>query len=230
MQANVVHASCQLVERVNQGFHVFDRRHAHHRTDIDPTIVGLQRNIAKTFVLNAVGNNLAGVGGSTHTYLDKTGTTEQTSDTPCTLVDLFRKHVEETNPTRTESRKHPFGGNNLLFTFARINAMFRKQYRHMVDGTTQTSQQSAISGGNRMIDLRFRHFAAHQVQHRQQHGSRSMESVCIGHIRVFLHADLCEQVNEFTALQERQRMHAFGVEQVEQHIPVRAAKIHQFAQ
>ena len=57
-----------------------------------------------------------------------------------------------------------------------------------------------------------------------------MESVCIGHIRVFLHADLREQVNEFTALQERQRMHASGVEQVEQHIPVRAAKIHQFAQ
>ena len=163
MQTHIVNASCQLVERVNQGFHVFDRRHAHHRTDIDPTVVGLQGNIAKTFVLNAVGNNLAGVGGSTHTDLDKTGTTEQTSDTPCALVDLFRKHVEETNPTRTESRKHPFGGNNLLFTFARINAMFRKQYRRMVDGTTQTSQQSAISGGNRMIDLRFRHFAAHQV-------------------------------------------------------------------
>ena len=57
-----------------------------------------------------------------------------------------------------------------------------------------------------------------------------MESVGIGHIRVFLHADLREQVNEFTALQERQRMHAFGVEQVEKHIPVRAANIHQFAQ
>ena len=57
-----------------------------------------------------------------------------------------------------------------------------------------------------------------------------MKSIRIGHIRVFLHADLREQVNEFTALQERQRMHAFGVEQVEQHIPVRAAKIHQFAQ
>ena len=39
-----------------------------------------------------------------------------------------------------------------------------------------------------------------------------------------------EQVNEFAALQERQRMHAFGVEQVEKHIPVRAAKIHQFTQ
>ena len=73
------------MKRMNQGFHVFDRRHAHHRTDINPTIVGFQRNIAETFVLNAVGNNLAGVGGSTHTYLDKTGTTEQTSDTPCTL-------------------------------------------------------------------------------------------------------------------------------------------------
>lgn len=57
-----------------------------------------------------------------------------------------------------------------------------------------------------------------------------MESVGIGHIRIFFHADLREQVNEFTALQERQRMHAFGVEQVEKHIPVRAANIHQFAQ
>ena len=57
-----------------------------------------------------------------------------------------------------------------------------------------------------------------------------MESIRISHIRIFLHADLCEQVDEFTALQERQRMHTFGVEQVEQHIPVRAAKIHQFAQ
>ena len=218
------------MKRMNQGFHVFDRRHAHHRTDIDPTVVGLQGNIAKTFVLNAVGNNLAGVGGSTHTDLDKTGTTEQTSDTPCTLVDLFRKHIEEADPTRPERWRHPFGGNNFLLALTRINAMFRKQYRRMVDGTTQTSQQSAISGGNRMIDLRFWHFAAHQVQHRQQHGSHSMESVGIGHIRIFFHANLCEQVNEFTALQERQRMHAFGVEQVEQHIPVRAAKIHQFAQ
>lgn len=57
-----------------------------------------------------------------------------------------------------------------------------------------------------------------------------MESIRIGRIRIFFHADLREQVNEFTALQERQRMHAFGVEQVEQHIPIRAAKIHQFAQ
>ena len=218
------------MKRVNQGLHVFDGSHAHHRTDIDPTVIGLQGNITKTFVLNAIGNNLAGIGGSTHTDLDKTGTTEQTSDTPCTLVDMFRKHVEETNPTRTESRQHPFGGNNLLFTFARINAMFRKQYRRMVDGTAQTSQQSAISGGNRMVYLRFRHFAAHQVQHRQQHGAHSMESVGIGHIRIFFHADLRKQVDEFTALQERKRMHASCVEQVEKHIPVRAAKIHQFAQ
>lgn len=81
-----------------------------------------------------------------------------------------------------------------------------------------------------MVDLRFRHFAAHQVQHRQQHGAHSIESIRIGHIRIFFHADLREQVNEFTALQERQRMHASGVEQVEKHIPVWAAKIHQFAQ
>ena len=57
-----------------------------------------------------------------------------------------------------------------------------------------------------------------------------MESIRISHIRIFLHADLREPVDEFTALQERQRIHTFGVEQVEQHIPVRAAKIHQFAQ
>lgn len=81
-----------------------------------------------------------------------------------------------------------------------------------------------------MVDLRFRHFAAHQVQHRQQHGTHGMESVGVGHIRIFFHADLRKQVDEFTALQERQRMHASGVEQVEQHIPIRAAKIHQFAQ
>ena len=57
-----------------------------------------------------------------------------------------------------------------------------------------------------------------------------MESVGIGRIRIFFHADLRKQVDEFTALQEQQRMHASGVEQVEQHIPVRAAKIPQLAQ
>ena len=57
-----------------------------------------------------------------------------------------------------------------------------------------------------------------------------MESVGIGHIRILFHADLRKQVDEFTALQERKRMHASCVEQVEKHIPVRAAKIHQFAQ
>lgn len=30
-----------------------------------------------------------------------------------------------------------------------------------------------------------------------------MESVCIGHIRIFFHADLRKQVDEFMALQER---------------------------
>ena len=38
------------MERVNQGFHLLDARHEHHRADINPTVVGFGRNIAETFV------------------------------------------------------------------------------------------------------------------------------------------------------------------------------------
>ena len=140
MQAHIVNARGKLMERVNQGFHIFDGRHAHHRADINPTVVGLQGNIAETFVLNAIGNHLAGIGGRTHANLDKTGTTEQAGDAPRTMVDLFRKHVEEADPTRPERWRHPFGGNDFLFAFTRINAMFRKQYRRMVDTPPQKKQ------------------------------------------------------------------------------------------
>ena len=81
-----------------------------------------------------------------------------------------------------------------------------------------------------MVDLRFRHFSRHQVQHRQQHGSHGVERIRVGDVRVFLHADLRKQVDEFVALQERQRMHAFVVEQVEQYVPVGIAQIHQLTQ
>ena len=56
----------------------------------------------------------------------------------------------------------------------------------MVQAAAQTGQQTAVAGGDRMVDIRFRHPARKQVEHRQQHRAHGMERIRISHIRILL--------------------------------------------
>ena len=100
----------------------------------------------------------------------------------------------------------------------------------MVQAAAQTGQQTAVAGRDRMVDIRFRHPARKQIEHRQQHRAHGMERIRIGHIGILFHADVREQLHEVPALQKRERVDAFFLKQTVQHLPIRAAQPHQFPQ
>ena len=81
-----------------------------------------------------------------------------------------------------------------------------------------------------MVDIRFRHPARKQIEHRQQHRAHGMEGIRIGHIGILFQADIREQFHKIPALQKRERVDAFFLKQTVQHIPIRAAQPYQFPQ
>ena len=56
----------------------------------------------------------------------------------------------------------------------------------MVQAAAHTGQQTAVAGGDSMVDIRFRHPARKQVEHRQQHRAHGMERIRIGYIGILL--------------------------------------------
>ena len=100
----------------------------------------------------------------------------------------------------------------------------------MVQAAAQTGQQTAVAGGDSMVDIRFRNPARKQVEHRQQHRTHGMERIRIGHIRILPQADIGEQFHKIPALQKRERVDAFFLKQTVQHIPIRAVQPYQFPQ
>ena len=85
----------------------------------------------------------------------------------------------------------------------------------MVHTAAQAGKQTAVAGGNGVIDLRLRYLSTDQIQNRQQHRPHRMKRIGVGNIRVLLLADLGKQAHEFTALQKGERMHLFFLKQAE---------------
>ena len=230
MEPDIGHPGGQLKERIDHGLDVLDGCQTHHRADIHPAILLFERDIAEPLVLDAVWDDDALFSIAPHLDLRPAGIIEQTADPERPPVDLLRKDIEEPDPSALERGHHPLCTNDFFLTFAGVDSMFRKKHRRMIQAAAQTGQQTAVAGGDRMVDIRFRHPARKQVEHRQQHRAHGMERIRISHIRILLQADIGEQLHKIPALQKRERVDAFFLKQTVQHIPIRAAQPYQFPQ
>lgn len=224
VQANLRNPGGKLKEGVDHGFDILDRGQTHYSANIDPTVLRLERDVAKALILHAIGDNDAFAAITAHFDLSTAGVIEQTAYPERSAVDILGQHIKEADPTAFERGNDPVGTDDLFFALARIDAVLCQKHRRMVHAAAQTGQQAAISGGDRMIDLRFWHASGQQVQHRQQHGAHGVKSVSIGDIGIFLQADIGKQFHKLPALQKGERMHLFLLKQPEQHVPVRRSE------
>ena len=80
-----------------------------------------------------------------------------------------RQHIEKRNPLFLKRWHHPFGTDDLFFSFTCINPMFCKKHVFFVHITSQTGKKTSITGADCMVYICLRHFCPHQIQHREQH-------------------------------------------------------------